>query len=110
MDSPVPVRFVSLEGDESSAAAGRSEFVLVATVTGTITVFNLIWWSLRILGLRPFLLPALHITDGAGTPTAEPQPACSGAPRPATNPWAPAGDQGPPPSLIQLTTLTGDKP
>jgi uncharacterized protein with PQ loop repeat len=81
--------------------------VIVATVTGTITVFNLIWWSLRILGLRPFLLPALPITDDAVTPTAEPQPACSGAPRPATNPWAPAGDQGPPPSLIQLTTATG---
>ena len=28
---------------------------IVATVTGTITVFNLTWWSLRILGLRPLL-------------------------------------------------------
>jgi hypothetical protein len=32
--------------------------MIFATVTGIITVFNLIWWSLRILGLRPFLLPA----------------------------------------------------
>lgn len=34
--------------------------VIVATATGIITMFNLIWWSLRILGLRPFLLPALR--------------------------------------------------
>ena len=34
--------------------------VIVATATGIITVFNLIWWSLRTLGLRPFLLPALR--------------------------------------------------
>jgi uncharacterized protein with PQ loop repeat len=33
---------------------------IVAAVTGTITAFNLIWWSLRILGLRPLLPPALH--------------------------------------------------
>lgn len=33
---------------------------IVAAVTGTITAFNLIWWSLRFLGLRPFLQPALH--------------------------------------------------
>jgi uncharacterized protein with PQ loop repeat len=33
--------------------------VIVATVTGIITVFNLIWWSLRTLGLQPLLLPAL---------------------------------------------------
>ena len=32
--------------------------MIFATVTGTITVFNLIWWSLRMLGLRPLLLPA----------------------------------------------------
>ena len=35
--------------------------VIVAAVTGTITVFNLIWWSLRILGLRP--LPAVGNFD-----------------------------------------------
>ena len=29
--------------------------MIVASVTGTITFFNLTWWSLRILGLRPFL-------------------------------------------------------
>jgi autotransporter adhesin len=34
--------------------------VIGATATGIITVINLIWWSLRILGLRPFLLPALR--------------------------------------------------
>ena len=34
--------------------------MIFATVTGTITVFNLIWWSLRMLGLRPLL--------AAGTP------------------------------------------
>jgi hypothetical protein len=35
--------------------------MIVAAVTGTITLFNLIWWSLRILGLRPLLaLPALQ--------------------------------------------------
>jgi uncharacterized protein with PQ loop repeat len=28
--------------------------IIFATVTGTITVFNLTWWSLRMLGLRPF--------------------------------------------------------
>jgi len=28
VDSPVPVRFVSLNGDESSASAGHSEFTL----------------------------------------------------------------------------------
>ena len=35
--------------------------VIVAAVTGTITMFNLIWWSLRILGLRP--LPAVGNFD-----------------------------------------------
>ena len=34
--------------------------MIFATVTGIITVFNLIWWSLRMLGLRPLL--------AAGTP------------------------------------------
>jgi hypothetical protein len=28
VDSPVPVRFVSLNGDESAASAGHSEFTL----------------------------------------------------------------------------------
>lgn len=31
--------------------------IIVATVTGTVTVFNLVWWTLRTRGLRP-LLPA----------------------------------------------------
>jgi hypothetical protein len=30
--------------------------ITVAAVTGTITAFNLIWWSLRKLGMRPFWL------------------------------------------------------
>ena len=33
--------------------------MIFATVTGIITLFNLTWWSLRILGLRP-LFPADH--------------------------------------------------
>jgi hypothetical protein len=28
---------------------------IAASVTGTIAVFNLTWWSLRLLGLRPLL-------------------------------------------------------
>ena len=40
--------------------------MIVATVTGTITVFNLAWWTLRTRGLRPL-------------PTARPEP-----PRPTT--------------------------
>jgi uncharacterized protein with PQ loop repeat len=52
--------------------------MIFATVTGTITMFNLIWWSLRILGLRP-LSAAGHR-----------QPPSHGHP---------ASDQGPPPSL-----------
>jgi hypothetical protein len=55
--------------------------------TGIIyfTVFNLIWWSLRILGLRPFLLPALR-SRTAPSHQRQPKPTSSGAPRPATNP------------------------
>ena len=34
--------------------------MIVATVTGIITVFNLTWWTLRTLGLRPLPLPALR--------------------------------------------------
>jgi uncharacterized protein with PQ loop repeat len=52
--------------------------MIFATVTGIITVFNLIWWSLRILGLRP-LLAAGHIR--------------------LPSHGQPASDQGPPPSL-----------
>jgi hypothetical protein len=29
--------------------------MIAASVTGIIAVFNLTWWSLRILGLRPLL-------------------------------------------------------
>jgi uncharacterized protein with PQ loop repeat len=38
--------------------------MIFATVTGTITVFNLIWWSLRMLGLRP-LFGCRHSRSGA---------------------------------------------
>jgi hypothetical protein len=41
--------------------------MIVATATGIITVFNLLWWSLRILGLRPFLLPALRSRTAPST-------------------------------------------
>ena len=50
--------------------------IIFATVTGTITVFNLIWWSLRRLGLRPFLAaihdsrPAFRPASGQGQPPA----------------------------------------
>jgi uncharacterized protein with PQ loop repeat len=37
--------------------------MIFATVTGTITVFNLIWWSLRMLGLRP-LFRCRHSRSG----------------------------------------------
>jgi uncharacterized protein with PQ loop repeat len=55
--------------------------MIFATVTGIITVFNLIWWSLRILGLRP-LLAAGH----RRLPSHE----------------QPASDQCPPPSLTTI--------
>ena len=51
--------------------------MIFATVTGIITMFNLIWWSLRILGLRP-LSAAGH--------------------RRLPSHRQPASDQGPPPS------------
>src|SRR4249919_4027870 len=38
--------------------------MIFATVTGLITVSNLIWWSLRNLGIGPFLLPETSIADG----------------------------------------------
>jgi hypothetical protein len=41
--------------------------MIFATVTGIITVFNLTWWSLRMLGLRPFLAagsPGQHTSHG----------------------------------------------
>ena len=37
--------------------------MIFATVTGIITVFNLTWWSLRMLGLRALLPPALQVRD-----------------------------------------------
>ena len=55
--------------------------MIFATVTGIITVFNLTWWSLRVLGLRPLLLPAPPVSDDACQLKVEPQPANIGAPR-----------------------------
>jgi hypothetical protein len=52
--------------------------IIFATVTGVITVFNLIWWSLRMLGLRPLHAggavhtPRQH-ARGHRTPTSESQ-------------------------------------
>jgi uncharacterized protein with PQ loop repeat len=51
--------------------------MIFATVTGIITVFNLTWWSLRMLGLRPFWPPELQVRDDVtrkysdGPPAAE---------------------------------------
>jgi uncharacterized protein with PQ loop repeat len=56
--------------------------IIFATVTGTITVFNLIWWSLRRLGLQPLF-------------------AASQDPRP--NHRRPASDQGPPSAALSAT-------
>ena len=53
--------------------------MIFATVTGTITVFNLTWWSLRMLGLRP-LLAAGSRGQGQRHREVQPQPASSGAP------------------------------
>ena len=55
--------------------------MIVATVNAIVTVFNLTWWSLRVLGLRPLLLPAPPVSDDACPPKVEPQPANIGAPR-----------------------------
>ena len=51
--------------------------MIFATVTGTITVFNLIWWSLRMLGLRPLLAAG---TPGQGRRHTEVQPQPAGTP------------------------------
>jgi uncharacterized protein with PQ loop repeat len=84
--------------------------MIFATVIGLITVFNLIWWSLRILGLGPFLLPATSIADGAVTPTAEPQPPAAERRGRLSIHGQPAGDQGPPPSLTTTHHSEPDKP
>ena len=41
----------------------RRGTMIVATATLVVTVFNLVWWSLRTLGLRPLLPPALQVRD-----------------------------------------------
>ena len=38
--------------------------VIAATVTGTITLFNLVWWGLRMAGLRPLPLGAVSRVEG----------------------------------------------
>ena len=53
--------------------------MIFATVTGIITVFNLTWWSLRMLGLRP-LFAAGSPGQGRRHKEVQPQPANSGAP------------------------------
>jgi uncharacterized protein with PQ loop repeat len=62
--------------------------MIVATVTGIITVFNLTWWSLRVLGLRPLLVagPAASPQHPAEV---EPTPCASGTP--ARSHGSPAG-------------------
>ncbi|HET9872735.1 MAG TPA: PQ-loop domain-containing transporter [Propionibacteriaceae bacterium] len=54
--------------------------ITVAAVTGTITVFNLTWWSLRTLGLRSFRLPLPKLT-GTAAPGEALQPAGGAPPR-----------------------------
>ena len=61
--------------------------MMFATVTGIITVFNLTWWSLRMLGLRP-LLAAGSIGQGRRHTEVQPQPASSGAPTCSQRPLA----------------------
>ena len=56
--------------------------IIFATVTGIITVFNLIWWSLRRLGLQALF-------------------AAGQDPRP--NHGRPASDQGPPSAALSTT-------
>jgi uncharacterized protein with PQ loop repeat len=63
--------------------------MIFATVTGLITVSNLIWWSLRILGLRPLLAAGDRRLPSRGQP---------------------ASDQGPPPSLTTTHHSNPDKP
>ena len=38
--------------------------VIAATVTGTITLFNLVWWGLRMAGLRPLPLGVVSRVEG----------------------------------------------
>ena len=52
---------------------------IFATVTGIIAVFNLTWWSLRILGLRPLFVAGIPGEVPRHTEV-QPQPASSGAP------------------------------
>jgi uncharacterized protein with PQ loop repeat len=61
--------------------------MIFATVTGTITVFNLIWWSLRMLGLRP-LFAAGTPGEGRGHTEVHPQPTSSGVPTCSHRPQA----------------------
>jgi uncharacterized protein with PQ loop repeat len=42
--------------------------IIFATVTGTITVFNLFWWSLRRLGLRPLFASSPDPRPNHGRP------------------------------------------
>jgi uncharacterized protein with PQ loop repeat len=49
--------------------------MIFATVTGIITVFNLTWWSLRVLGLRPLLAAGSHIRDDVTRTYSHSQPA-----------------------------------
>jgi hypothetical protein len=45
--------------------------MIFATVTGIITVFNLIWWSLGILGLRPLLAAGHRRLPSHGQPASD---------------------------------------
>ena len=82
--------------------------VIVAAVTGTITVFNLIWWSLRILGLRPLPAAAAGNFDRGRRRHRRQCQSPPAAERRGRLPihGHPAGDQGPPPSLTQPTTAS----
>ena len=85
--------------------------MIFATVTGLITVFNLTWWSLRILGLGPFLLPALRTrTAPSHRQQSHSPPAAERRGRLSIH-GQPAGDQGPPPSLTTThhSDLTNQK-
>jgi uncharacterized protein with PQ loop repeat len=45
--------------------------MIFATVTGIITMFNLIWWSLRMLGLRPILAASHRRLPSHGQPASD---------------------------------------
>jgi hypothetical protein len=45
--------------------------MIFASVTGIITVFNLIWWSLRSLGLRPLLAGGHRRLPSDGQPASD---------------------------------------